>query len=74
MILGDYNPDWAILVESGGVEKIFFVIETKGSTDHEDLRLRKDGKIECGRKHFAVLEIGVKYDVASTYEQLKEII
>ncbi|TXL61103.1 type III restriction endonuclease subunit R [Cerasibacillus terrae] len=70
--LGNYNPDWAILVENDGVEKLFFVIETKGSTDQEDLRLREDGKIECGRKHFAALENGVKYDVASSYEQLKE--
>lgn len=70
--LGNYNPDWAILVENDGVEKLFFVIETKGSTDQEDLRLREDGKIECGRKHFAALENGIDYDVASSYEQFKE--
>ncbi|MBP2257490.1 type III restriction-modification system endonuclease [Virgibacillus alimentarius] len=70
--LGNYNPDWAILIEKDGVEKLFFVIETKGSTDQEDLRLREDGKITCGRKHFAALENGVKYDVANSYEQLKE--
>lgn len=72
--LGNYNPDWAILVENDGVEKLFFVIETKGSTDQEDLRLREDGKIECGRKHFAALENGIDYDVASSYEQFKESI
>lgn len=70
--LGNYNPDWAILIEKDGIEKLFFVIETKGSTDQEDLRLREDGKITCGRKHFAALENGVKYDVANSYEQLKE--
>ncbi|WP_186576908.1 type III restriction-modification system endonuclease [Aquibacillus kalidii] len=70
--LGNYNPDWAILIEKDGVEKLFFVIETKGSTDQEDLRLREDGKITCGRKHFAALENGVKYDVANSYEQMKE--
>lgn len=31
--LGNYNPDWALLVECDGVEKLSFVIETKGSTD-----------------------------------------
>jgi len=72
--LGNYNPDWAILVENDGVEKLFFVIETKGSTNQEDLRLREDGKIECGRKHFAALENGIDYDVASSYEQFKESI
>ncbi len=70
--LGDYNPDWAILIEKDGVEKLFFIIETKGSTDQEDRRLREEGKIACGRKHFAALENGVDYDVASSYEQFKE--
>jgi type III restriction enzyme len=27
--LGSYNPDWAVLVEQGGEEKLFFVVETK---------------------------------------------
>ncbi|ASK64224.1 hypothetical protein CFK37_19770 [Virgibacillus phasianinus] len=43
--LGSYNPDWVILVENDGVEKLFFVSETKGSTEQEDFRLREDGKL-----------------------------
>ncbi len=36
--LGFYNPDWAVLVEEEGREKLYFVVETKGSTKSEDLR------------------------------------
>ena len=30
--LGSYNPDWAVLVDSESGEKLYFVLETKGST------------------------------------------
>lgn len=69
--LGNYNPDWAVLVEKEGVETLFFVVETKGSTDQEDLRLKEDGKITCGRRHFAALENGVMYKLANSYEKFK---
>jgi type III restriction enzyme len=39
--LGSYNPDWAVLVENEGVETLFFVVETKGSIDQKDLRLKE---------------------------------
>ena len=29
--LGGYNPDWAVLVEECGCERLYFVVETKGS-------------------------------------------
>ena len=28
--LGTYNPDWAVLVEVSGEERLYFVVETKG--------------------------------------------
>ena len=36
--LGFYNSDWAVLVEEEGKEKLYFVVETKGSIKSEDLR------------------------------------
>lgn len=72
--LGNYNPDWAILMEKEGVEKLYFVVETKGSTDQEDLRLKEDGKIQCGRKHFEALQTEVEYKLADSYDMLKESI
>ncbi len=56
--LGSYNPDWAVLVEMDGHEKLYFVIETKGSTWWDDLRHIEGAKIKCGEKHFAAIAEG----------------
>lgn len=69
--IGNYNPDWAVLVDKDGIEKLYFVIETKGSTDPTQLKLFEEYKIQCGRKHFAALDTGVIYDVESEYEEWK---
>ncbi|MCB1469121.1 MAG: restriction endonuclease subunit R, partial [Rhizobiaceae bacterium] len=53
--LGTYNPDWAVLVEDHGQEKLYFVVETKGSSWWDDLRHKEGAKIACGKQHFAVL-------------------
>lgn len=70
--LGTYNPDWAILYDKDGEETLYFVVETKGSTEQEDLRFKEDAKIQCGIKHFEALNSEVKYDVVNSYEQFKE--
>ncbi len=36
--LGTYNPDWAVLVEKDGDERLYFVVETKSSLFTDDLR------------------------------------
>jgi len=54
--LGTYNPDWAILWKDGDDEKLYFVVESKGTTLFGDLRPKEQGKIDCGKKHFNVLE------------------
>lgn len=53
--LGTYNPDWAVLVEEDGKEKLYFVVETKGSLFKGDLRNKEGAKIACGTAHFEVL-------------------
>ena len=66
--LGGYNPDWAVLVEQDGAERLYLVVETKGSTSQEDLRYSEFAKITCGRAHFdalAVRESRARYVVAS---------
>ncbi|ATS51873.1 Type III restriction enzyme, res subunit [Xanthomonas citri pv. fuscans] len=50
--LGTYNPDWAVVVDDEGKEKLYFVVETKGSTWWGDLRHVEGAKILCGDKHF----------------------
>lgn len=54
--LGTYNPDWAILWKDENEEKLFFVVESKGSTGLFDLRPKEQGKIDCGKKHFSALD------------------
>jgi len=56
--LGTYNPDWAVLVEKNGVERLYFVVETKPGLFKEDLRDREWAKIECGKAHFNALAVG----------------
>ena len=55
--LGTYNPDWAVLVEIDGQEKLYFVVETKGSNWWDDLRHKEGAKIKCAERHFEELAI-----------------
>jgi type III restriction enzyme len=56
--LGSYNPDWAVLVEDDGLERLYFVVETKSSNWWDDLRHKEGAKIKCGEAHFKVLAVG----------------
>ena len=55
--LGTYNPDWAVLVEVNGDERLYFVVETKGSLFVDDLRDQEAAKIACGEAHFKALAV-----------------
>lgn len=71
--LGTYNPDWAVLASMDGVERLYFVVETKGSGFIDELRNAEKGKIACGRAHFRALSDdagAVKYKVASKVADL----
>ena len=71
--LGSYNPDWAILMEDDfEEEKLYFVIETKGSVDDLSLREGEKYKIECGEKHFEALGKDIDFRVASDYNEFIE--
>ncbi|MBX8643489.1 MAG: DEAD/DEAH box helicase family protein [Thermoplasmata archaeon] len=53
--LGRYNPDWAVMVEQDGIEKLYFVVETKSTLYANDLRSPESGKIACGKAHFEAI-------------------
>ncbi|XAZ25223.1 DEAD/DEAH box helicase family protein [Sinorhizobium sp. B11] len=53
--LGGYNPDWAVLVQIDGQERLYFVVETKGSLFADELRDQEVAKIACGAAHFHAL-------------------
>jgi type III restriction enzyme len=40
--LGTYNPDWAVLVDKDGAERLYFVVETKSSLFTDDLRDKEE--------------------------------
>jgi Restriction endonuclease len=42
--LGTYNPDWAILVEKDGCNRLYFVVETKGTDCSDSYRRRNRRK------------------------------
>jgi type III restriction enzyme len=68
--LGPYNPDWAILLDQDGVQRLYFVVETKSSLFTDDLRDKESAKIECGKAHFAELGVGenpARYLVATSF-------
>ena len=71
--LGGYNPDWAVLMTSDAGERLYLVVETKGSSQPDDLRLKEAAKIACGRAHFkaiAVREHPARYEVAASVDEL----
>ena len=71
--LGPYNPDWAVLVEKDGAERLYFVVETKSGLFTDDLRDKEEAKIKCGRAHFkalAVRESPARYVVARNLDDV----
>ncbi|MDP2619669.1 MAG: DEAD/DEAH box helicase family protein [Hyphomicrobiales bacterium] len=71
--LGPYNPDWAVLVEKDGAERLYFVVETKSDLFKADLRDKERAKIDCGKAHFAALAVGenpAKYRVERNLDEL----
>ena len=54
--IGTYNPDWAVFLTRNGEEKLYFILETKGTDNLFDLRTPEQLKIHCGQKHFEALD------------------
>jgi type III restriction enzyme len=69
--IGAYNPDWAVYMDKDGEQRLYFVIETKGTTRLDDLRTPEEQKIHCGVRHFAALEDGVELRVARDWREFK---
>jgi type III restriction enzyme len=67
--LGTYNPDWALLIEADGKEKLYFVVETKGSLFTDALRPAEKAKIACGKEHFKALGSDVGFSVTNSFEE-----
>ncbi len=71
--LGAYRPDWAVLIDSEAGERLYFVVETKGSVLDSDLRGTENAKIKCGRAHFRALTVSespARYIVARSLDDV----
>lgn len=66
--IGNYNPDWAVLMNFNGDERLYFVFETKGNIGNN--RFSEEFKIRCGEMHFKALNNGVNYQVRTSLKDL----
>jgi type III restriction enzyme len=70
--LGGYNPDWAVLVDRDGEQRLYFVIESKGSLFTDALRPTEEAKIQCGKAHFQALGEDVTFRVDNDYDSFSQ--
>ena len=70
--IGSYNPDWAVLVENDGEQKLYFVLETKANILAEALRPTEHAKIQCGYEHFKALGEDVVFKPVDSFEKFIE--
>jgi type III restriction enzyme len=67
--VGDYNPDWAIVLEDD--KKVYLIRETKSTHDSDKRRRDENLKIRCGEAHFRLLD-NVDYRVATSVAEVLE--
>ncbi|KEA62577.1 Type III restriction enzyme, res subunit:DEAD/DEAH box helicase, N-terminal [Marinobacterium lacunae] len=65
--VGDYNPDWAVVLEDD--KKVYLIRETKTTHDADKRRKEENLKIQCGEAHFKALG-GVDYAVATSVAEV----
>jgi type III restriction enzyme len=65
--VGDYNPDWAVVLEED--QKVYLIRETKTTHDSDKRRMEENLKILCGQAHFNALD-DVDYRVATTVAEV----
>ena len=68
--LGGYNPDWVIVWSEDDVQKLYFVVETKGGLFEDSIKDTERKKIECGKKHFRAIETDIKMELADNFDTL----
>lgn len=56
--VGPYNPDWAIIKQVEGENRIYMIRETKSTLDESKRRPTENAKIKAATEHFQQLGIG----------------
>lgn len=58
--VGPYNPDWAIIKQEDGENRIYMIRETKSTLDESKRRPTENAKIKAATEHFKQLGIGTE--------------
>lgn len=61
------------VVDQDDEERLFLVVETKGTLFTDDLRDTESSKIKCGKAYFEALAVGespARYEVTTSFEDL----
>ncbi len=69
--IGSYNPDWAVFMEKNGEQKLYFVLESKGTNTLFDLRSPEQLKIHCGKQHFDALDVTFPAEPVKDWKEFK---
>lgn len=75
--VGYYSPDWIIAFKkTNNIKHQFVIVETKATTDVNQLRGIEVAKINCTRKLFNKLKLGaeVRFAVVDSYDALLDVI
>ncbi len=62
--VGDYNPDWAIIKQVDGEDRLYMIRETKSTLEELKLRPTEAAKIASARQHFKAIGID-NYEVSA---------
>jgi type III restriction enzyme len=62
--VGDYNPDWAIIKQVDGEDRLYMIRETKSTLEELKLRPTEVAKIASARQHFKAIGID-NYEVSA---------
>lgn len=71
---GNYNPDWAIAIETPTTRQIYFVAETKGSMLPGDITQQEQTKIDSAARYFEDLGLDVLYRKVDSYDAMLNMI
>lgn len=71
-IIGNYNPDWAIVRKYDEKLKLELVRETKGGLKLDDLRFpHEKRKILCAMKYFEKMDVSYRVVISNSYDWME---
>ena len=73
--VGDYTPDWAVVLRTDAGELLFLLVETKGTMDEPSLRPVESAKIHCAEALFRSLpHSDIQVVSVDSYQHLLDLV